>query len=125
MSIEIDEPPPPPTTNSQRTSEQRSTHDQDSNTPKEETTINNAPAQPFWNAIKIVKQSTGKGKPKYLIRWEDATAPDSWSDAADVSDELKRVFYLTHTKTGAKRIHPLSDTDNPKLAIIQELSEEM
>jgi len=58
------------------------------------------PELPFWNTLKIVRQSTGKGKLQYLIRWEDPTAPDSWSDAADVNDEVKRVFYLTHTKTG-------------------------
>jgi len=70
-----------------------------------------------------VRQSTGKGKPQYLIRWEDPTAPDSWSDADDVNDELKRVFYLPHTKTGSKRVHPLEDTAHPTPAMIQECDE--
>jgi len=78
---------------------------------------------PFWNALQIVRQSTGKGKIRYLIRWEDPTAPDSWSDAADVNDELKRVFYLTHTKTGSRRIHPLKNTEHQTLAVIWELSD--
>jgi len=115
MSIEIDDPTSSPTANPQRTIEQRSTHDPDTNTAQQGSISDNAPEQPFWNALKIVKQSTGKGKPRYLIRWEDATAPDSWSDTADVSDKLKRVFYLTHTKTGARRIHPLNDTEHPTL----------
>jgi len=70
---------------------------------------------PYWNTLQIVRQSTGKGKIRYLIRWEDPTAPDSWSDAADVNDELKRVFYLTHTKTGSRRLHPLKNTEHPIL----------
>jgi len=73
--------------------------------------------------MKIVRQSTGKGKLRFFIRWEDPTAPDSWSDSVDVNDERKRVFYLTHTKTGAKRVHPLEDTQNPTLTIIEELNE--
>jgi len=77
----------------------------------------------YWNALKIVCQSNGKGKPRYLIWWEDPTVPDSWSDADDVNDELKRVFYLTHTKTGSRRVHPLEDTAHPTLAIIQECDE--
>jgi len=66
-----------------------------------------------------------KSKQRYFIRWGDATAPDSWSDAVNVSDELKKVFYLTHTKTGAKRVHPIKKTKNPTLAVIWELDEVM
>jgi len=32
-----------------------------------------------------------------------------------VNDELKRVFYLTHTKTGTRRLHPLKNTEQPTL----------
>jgi len=31
----------------------------------------------YCNALKIMRQKTGKGKPRYLVRWEDPTAPDS------------------------------------------------
>jgi len=75
--------------------------------------------------LKIVRQSTGKGMPRYLVRWEDPTAPDSWCDAIDVNNELKRVFYLTQTKTGSKRVHPLEDSENPTLAVIEEHDESM
>jgi len=77
-------------------------------------------ANQFWNALKIMRQSTGKGKTQYLIKWKNITAPDSWSDALDVNHELKRVFYLTHKKTGSKRVHPLYDTAHPTLAMILE-----
>jgi len=78
-----------------------------------------------WNALKIVRQSTRKGKPRCLVRWEDTTAPGNWCDSADVNDELKRVFYLTDTKTGFKRVHPLEDKKHPTLAVIWELEESM
>jgi len=78
---------------------------------------------PFWNALQIIRQSAGKGMIRYLIRWEDPTAPDSWSDAANVNDELKRVFYLTRTKTGSCRVHPLKNTEHQTLAVIWELNE--
>jgi len=55
-------------------------------------------ANPFWNVLKIMRQSNKKGKIQYLIRWEDRNYPDTWTNASDVNDKLKRVFYLTHTK---------------------------
>jgi len=79
----------------------------------------------YWNTLKIVRQNTGKEKPRFLIRWEDPTAPDSRCNSIDVNDELKRVFYLTHTKTGSKRVNPLEDTENSTLAVIMELDESM
>jgi len=36
-----------------------------------------------------------------------------------VKDELKRVFYLTHTKTGARRRRPLKNRAFSTLAMIQ------
>jgi len=97
----------------------------DTETPPRHTAPEQDPEQelPFWNALQIVRQSTGKGKIRYLIRWEDPTAPDSWSDAADVNDELKRVFYLTHTKTGARRLHPIKNMEQQTLAVIWELKD--
>jgi len=46
-------------------------------------------ANTFWNALKIMRQSTGKGKLQYHFRWEDRNYPDTWSNASDVNDELK------------------------------------
>jgi len=67
-----------------------------------------------------MRQSTGKGKLQYHFRWEDRNYPDTWSNAYDVNDELKRVFYLTHTKTGARRKRPLKNTAHATLATILE-----
>jgi len=67
-------------------------------------------ANKYWNAIKIKKQRTVKGLTQYLIKWEDTNYPDTWTNASDVNDELKRVFYLTHTKCGVRRKIPIKDT---------------
>jgi len=77
-------------------------------------------ANPFWNALKIMRQNNRKRKIQYLIRWEDRNYPDTWSNDSDVNDELKRVFYLTHTKTGAKRKRPLENTTDETLETILE-----
>jgi len=108
-STETKNPPTAPITDTPGPTTDTPTSDQDSTEAQQGSTRTEDQLQdkPFWNALQIVLQSTGKGKPRYLIRWEDETAPDSWSDAVNVSDELKRVYYLTHTKTGAKRVHPL------------------
>jgi len=71
----------------------------------------------YWNALKIKRQRTVKGKIQYLIKWEDTNYPDPWTDASDV---LKRVFYLTHTKTGVKRKTPIKGPTNTLLINIQE-----
>jgi len=77
-------------------------------------------ANTFWNALKIMHQNNRKGKIQYLIRWEDRNYPDTWSNASDVNNELKQVFYLTHTTTGAKRKRPLKSTTHATLATILE-----
>jgi len=65
-----------------------------------------------------MRQSRGKGKTQYLIRWEDGNYPDTWTDDSNVNDELKRVFYLTHKETGARRNKPLEDTAYTTLSMI-------
>jgi len=75
-------------------------------------------ANQFWKALKIMRQSRGKGKTQYLIQWEDGNYPDTWSNASDVDDELKRVFYLTHMETGARCNKPLQDTAYTTLSMI-------
>jgi len=66
-----------------------------------------------------MRQSTRKGTTKYLVRWEDRNYPDTLTDASNVNDELKRVFYLTHTKTGARHRKPLDNTEHQTLAVIE------
>jgi len=67
-----------------------------------------------------MRQSNKKGKIQYLITWENRNYPDTWSNASDVNDELKRVFYLTHTKTGVKCKRPLESSAHATLATILE-----
>jgi len=73
--------------------DQNSTSAQRNSTPSDDQTKSDQ----FWNALKIVRQRNVKGNPRYFLRWEDLTAPDSWADDINVSEELKKVFYLTHT----------------------------
>jgi len=89
----------PRTTQEPSINQQNSTDAQPDSTSSDDQTESNQ----FWIALKIIRQSKGKGKPRYLIRWEEPTAPDSWCDTINVNDKLKRVFYLTHTKTGSKK----------------------
>jgi len=84
---------------------------------------NNLPyhdANKYWNAIKIKRQRTVKGIIQYLIKWEDSNYPDTWTNASDVNDELKRVFYLTHTKCGIRGKIPIKDPTNTLITNIQE-----
>jgi len=67
-----------------------------------------------------MRQSNKKGNIQYRIKWEDRNYSDTWSNASDVNDELKRVFYLTHTKTGAKRKRVLESTSSTTLETIIE-----
>jgi len=67
-----------------------------------------------------MRKNNKKGRIQYLTRWEDRNYPDTWSNTSDENDELKRVFYLTHTKTGAKRKKPLESTAHATLATILE-----
>jgi len=78
-SAEIDNSPTSPTTATPGPTTDTPTSDQDSTEAQQGSTVTeeHQQDQPFWNALQIVRQSTGKGKLRYLIRWEDATAPDS------------------------------------------------
>jgi len=80
-------------------------------------------ANPYWTALKIVRQNTSKGKTKYLIKWANPDYPDTWTDASNVTDELKRRFYLTHTKAGTKRKTPLEDVNYQSLECILNMDE--
>jgi len=64
-----------------------------------------------------------KGNTKYLIKWANPDYPDTWTDASNVTDELKRRFYLTHTKTGTKRKTPIEDVDYISLECLLTMDE--
>jgi len=65
-----------------------------------------------------MRQSKGKGETQYLIRSEDRNYSEFWNNASDVDDELKRVFYLTHKETGARRNKPLENMAYTTLSMI-------
>jgi len=77
-------------------------------------------ADKYWNALKIKRQKTVIGNIQYLIKWEDTNYPDTWTNASDVNDKLKRVFYFTHTKMGVRRKTPIKDTISKLIINIQE-----
>jgi len=71
----------------------------------------------YRRAVKIVSQRNNNEQTKYLIQWEDRSLPDTWCNAADVDDNLRKVFYLTHTNTGAIYNELLEDTIQTTLSI--------
>jgi len=71
----------------------------------------------YWRAVKIVSQRNNNEQTQYFIQWEDRSLPDTWCNAADVDDNLRRVFYLTHTDTGARCNELLDDTIQTTLSI--------
>jgi len=77
-------------------------------------------ADKYWNALKIKRQRTVKGTVQYLIKWEDNNYPDTWTNASDVSDELKRVFYLTHRKMGVRRKTPIKEPTKTLVINVQD-----
>ena len=60
----------------------------------------------WFRAYKILKQRKIGQRKQYLIEWSDRHFKPSWQNEADVSDELKRQFYIQHTKTGKRRRRP-------------------
>jgi len=108
-----------PSTDNDSTEVQRGSlsTDNDYEEPTEEIVYQDA--HPYWNALKIMRQSTRKGTTKYLVSWKDSNYPDTWTDASNVNDELKRVFCPTHTKTGARRRKPLDNTEHQTLAVTE------
>jgi len=77
-------------------------------------------ANKYWNALKIKRQRTVKGTIQYLVKWEDNNYPGTWTTASDVNDELKRVFYLTHTKMGARRKTPIKEPTKTLVINVQD-----
>ena len=60
----------------------------------------------WFSANKIIRQRKDGQKKQYLIEWSDHKFKPSWQDEEDVSDELKRQFYIKHTRTGKRRKRP-------------------
>ena len=52
---------------------------------------------------KILKQRFRDGHKEYLLEWSDIQYKPSWQNETDVSPELKRQFYMSHTKAGKRR----------------------
>ena len=52
---------------------------------------------------KILKQRFKNRKRQYLLEWTEDIYKPSWQNEEDVSPELKRLFHLTHTRTGKRR----------------------
>jgi len=59
--------------------------------------------KPFKIALQILQQDTKNDKIRYFMRWENRNAQSSWSWAIDITEDLKRIFYNTHTLDGAPR----------------------
>jgi len=58
----------------------------------------------MYEAECIVKQRSQKGgRRKFLVRWADKNATDTWIKEQDVSDDLLLHWWSTHTRKGALR----------------------
>lgn len=65
------------------------------------------PKQQVWYSVnKILKQRKVGKRKEFLLEWSDTRFEPSWQDEDNVSEELKRQFYIRHTKTGKKRKRP-------------------
>ena len=60
----------------------------------------------WYSANKILKQRKVGQKKQYLIEWANRNAKPSWQNENDVSEELKRQFYIKHTRSGKRRKRP-------------------
>ena len=56
-----------------------------------------------YQANHILKQRIRNGEKEYLIEWSDTNSKPTWEADEDVSEELKRLFYVKHTKQGKRR----------------------
>lgn len=65
------------------------------------------PKTDAWYSVnKIIKQRQVGQKKQFLLEWSDVRFKPSWQDEENVSEELKRQFYIRHTRTGKKRKRP-------------------
>ena len=60
----------------------------------------------WYQADKILRQRRNGQRKEYLIEWTNPAYKPLWQKESDVSDELKRQFYIRHTKEGKRRKRP-------------------
>ena len=56
----------------------------------------------FYKAEKLLKLKRLQGRRHFLVKWADGSKP-TWEPEEYVSEHLIRVYFSTHTNTGAKR----------------------
>ncbi|CAG2211387.1 unnamed protein product [Mytilus edulis] len=56
----------------------------------------------FYKAEKLLKLKRLQGRRHFLVKWADGSQP-TWEPEEYVSEHLIRVYFSTHTNTGAKR----------------------
>ena len=60
----------------------------------------------WYQANRILRQRIHNGHKEYLNEWSDTNSKPTWEADEDVSEELKRLFYVRHTKSGKRRKRP-------------------
>jgi len=74
------------------------------NTPEEDTEEAKLPDMDFmYEAECILKQKAKRGEKKFLERWIDKNAEDTWTVESDLSDVRLLHWWTTHTRVGLKR----------------------
>ena len=60
-----------------------------------------------WHSVnKILKQRKVGQRKQFLLEWSDSRYKPTWQDEDNVSEELKRQFYIRHTRAGKRRRRP-------------------
>lgn len=57
----------------------------------------------WYKANRILKLRIRNGMKEYLIEWSNKKYKPTWQTDENVSEELKRLFYVRYTKSGKKR----------------------
>jgi len=72
-------------------------------------------------ALQILKQETKNDKCQIFMRWENPNAhpnaQKSWSWADDITEDLKRTIYKTHSPDGGPQIMSMDYTNKPTFKI--------
>ena len=68
----------------------------------------------WYSVNKILKQRKVGNSKQYLIEWSNSKAKPSWQDENDISEELKRHFFIKHTRSGKRRKIPYRYFDKEK-----------
>src|SRR6218665_502210 len=63
-----------------------------------------------WYPVKKLLATKVVRKQRYFkVLWEDPNHPPTWENEEDVSDALKRTFYIIHTRAGTRRKRKIPD----------------